>query len=151
MKTSSPHTILHSFLYGGACVLLAIDIYFLVIALLSGTFAPVVPLLAGILITGGLLFIVYAEGKARGDDRKEHRRLSRVASQLEQPLQSLEDDLDYLIRQSDVLPAEVRLKMKHMNTKTRVVLENVRDIFLMLRAQGSTVSQEMKVYNACSL
>lgn len=151
MKTSSPHTILHSFLYGGASVLLAIDLYFLAVALWNGTFTPVVPLVAGICITGGLLFIIYAEGRARGDDRREHRRLSRVASQLEQPIQSLEDDLDYLIKKSDALPAEVRLKLKHMNTKTRIVLENVRDIFLMLRAQGGKVSQETKVYNVCSL
>jgi two-component system, sensor histidine kinase ChiS len=151
MKTTSPHTILHSFLYGGASVLLAIDLYFLTLALFNGTFTPVVPLIAGICITGGLLFIIYAEGKARGDDRREHRRLSRVASQLEQPIQSLEDDIDYLIRKSDTLPAEVRLKLKHMNTKTRVVLENVRDIFLMLRAQGGKVAQETKVYNVCSL
>ncbi len=151
MKTSSPHTIFHSFLYGGASVLLAVDLYFLVLALFNGTFTPVVPLLAGICITGGLLFIIYAEGVARGDDRREHRRLSRVASQLEQPIQSLEDDIDYLMRQSEALPAEVRLKLKHMNTKTRIVLENVRDIFLMLRAQGGQVAQEMKVYNVCSL
>ncbi|MEK7499197.1 MAG: HAMP domain-containing sensor histidine kinase, partial [Patescibacteria group bacterium] len=45
----------------------------------------------------------------------------------------------------------VRLKLKSMNTKTRVLLENVRDIFLMLRAQGGTVAQEMKVYNVCAL
>lgn len=151
MKTSSPHTILHSFLYGGACALLAIDLYFLVIAVFHGVLAPVVPLFAGICITGGLLFIVYAEGKARGDDRREHRRLSRVASQLEQPIQSLEDDIEYLVRNADTLPAEIRLKLKRMNTKTRVVLENVRDIFLMLRAQGGKVSQETKVYNVCSL
>lgn len=132
-------------------MLLAIDLYFLVLALFNGNFTPVVPLVAGICITGGLLFIIYAEGIARGDDRREHRRLSRVASQLEQPIQSLEDDIDYLMRQADTLPAEVRLKLKHMNTKTRTVLENVRDIFLMLRAQGGKVSQEMKVYNACSL
>jgi len=151
MKTSSPHTILYSFLYGGACVLLAIDLYFLVIALFSGTFAPIVPLFAGICITGGLLCIVYAEGKARGDDRREHRRLSRVASQLEQPIQSLEDDIEYLVRQSDALPSEIRLKLKRMSTKTHLVLENVRDIFLMLRAQGGTVAQETKVYNTCVL
>lgn len=151
MKTSSPHTILHSFLYGGASVLLAIDLYFLVVSVFNGAFAPVVPLLAGILITGGLLFIIYAEGKARGDDRREHRRLSRVASQLEQPLQSLEDDIQYLVRESNALPAEIRLKLRRMNTKTRVVLENVRDIFLMLRAQSGNVAQEMKTYNACSL
>lgn len=151
MKTSSPHTILHSFLYGGASVLLAIDIYFLVIALFHGSFTPILPLFVGICITGGLLFIVFAEGKARGDDRREHRRLSRVASQLEQPIASLEEDIEYLVRQSETLPAEVRLKLKRMDTKTRVLLENVRDIFLMLRAQGGTVAQEMKVYNVCAL
>ena len=132
-------------------MLLAIDIYFLVIALLHGTFTPILPLFVGICITGGLLFIVFAEGRARGDDRREHRRLSRVASQLEQPIASLEEDIEYLVRQSDALPAEVRLKLKRMNTKTRVLLENVRDIFLMLRAQGGTVAQETKVYNVCAL
>lgn len=151
MKTTSPHTILHSFLYGGASVLLAIDLYFLVVSLFHGTYAPIVPLFVGICISGGLLCIVYAEAKARGDDRREHRRLSRVASQLEQPIASLEEDIEYLVRQSDALPAEVRLKLKRMNTKTRILLENVRDVFLMLRAQGGKVSQETKVYNICAL
>ncbi len=132
-------------------MLLAIDLYFLVIALFTSNYAPVIPLFAGICITGGMLFIIYAEGKARGDDRREHRRLSRVASQLEQPIQSLEEDIEYLVRHSDALPAEIRLKLKRMNTKTRIMLENVRDIFLMLRAQGSSVAQETKLYNVCAL
>ncbi len=151
MKTSSPHTILHSFLYGGTSVLLAIDLFFLIRSLFTSAFIPLAPIIAGVCITGGLLFIVYAEGRARGDDRKEHRRLSRVASQLEQPLESLEDDISYLMRESGGLPAEIRLKIKRMNTKTRVVLDNVRDIFLMLRAQGGVVSQELKTYDLCAV
>ncbi len=151
MKTSSPHTILHSFLYGGASVLLALDVYFLVDSIVTQAFIPLAPIGAGVCITAGLLLIIYAEGKARGDDRREHRRLSRVASQLEQPLESLEDDIAYLMRESDALPAEVKMKIKRMNTKTRVILENVRDIFLMLRAQGGTVAQEMKKYDVCAV
>src|SRR3989344_4863322 len=100
MKTSSPHTILYSFLYGGASVLLAIDIFFFVRSLFAGSFVSILPIGTGILITLGLLLILYAEGRARGDDRREHRRLSRVASQLEHPLLSLEEDIAYLIKES---------------------------------------------------
>ncbi|HSX24398.1 MAG TPA: hypothetical protein VLG69_00300, partial [Candidatus Andersenbacteria bacterium] len=62
MKNISPHTIFHSFLYGAASVLFAANLFFLARALFSGEFFPVVPLLTGICITGGLLIILYAEG-----------------------------------------------------------------------------------------
>ncbi len=151
MKTSSPHTILYSFLYGGASVLLAIDIFFFVRSLFIGSFVSLIPVGAGILLTVALLLILYAEGRARGDDRREHRRLSRVASQLEHPLASLEEDIAYLVKESKHFPPEVRLKLKRMNTKAQTIMENVRDVFLMLRAQGGRVSQELRVYDACAL
>jgi len=151
MKHTSPHTILHSFLYGSTSVLFALDLFFLIRSLVKGDLFPVVPIFAGVCIAGGLLFILYAEGRARGDDRREHRRLSRVANQLEQPLQALEEDIEYLIRNADAMPAEFRLKLKRMNTKAKILLENIRDVFLMFRAQEGTVSQELKTYDLCSL
>lgn len=151
VNKTSPHTILHSFLYGSTSVLFALDLFFLVRALISGSLFPVVPIMVGICIAGGLLFILYAEGKAREYDKREHRSLSRVATQLEQPLQVLEEDIEYLIRNADALPAEYRLKLKRMNTKTRVLLENIRDVFLMFRAQEGEVSQEVGKYDICVL
>lgn len=151
MNKTSPHTILHSFLYGSTSVLFALDLFFLVRALVSGALFPLVPMFAGVCIAGGLIFILYAEGKARDYDRREHRSLSRVASQLEQPIQTLEEDLEYLIRSADAMPAEIRLKLKRMNTKTRILLENVRDVFLMFRAQEGKVSHEQKTYDVCTL
>lgn len=151
MSKSSSHTILHSFLYGSASVLFALDLFFLTRALITGALFPVVPIFAGVCIAGGLLFILYAEGKSREYDKREHRSLSRVATQLEQPLQALEEDIEYLIRNADSLPAEIRLKLKRMNTKTRVLLENVRDVFLMFRAQQGSVSKDYTTYDVCSL
>lgn len=132
-------------------MLLAIDIFFFVRSLFAGSFTTILPVGIGILITLGLLLILYAEGRARGDDRREHRRLSRVAAQLEHPLASLEEDIDYLIQESKSFPPEVRLKLKRMNTKARILIENVRDVFLMLRAQGDKVSQEVRSYDICVL
>lgn len=142
---------MHSFLYGSTSILFALDLFFLVRALVSGSLFPVVPMFAGVCIAGGLIFILYAEGKAREYDKREHRSLSRVATQLEQPLQALEEDIEYLIRNADSLPAEVRFKLKRMNTKTRVLLENVRDVFLMFRAQQDRVSQHVATYDVCTL
>ena len=151
MKKTSSHTILHSFLYGSTSVLFALDLFFLVRALVTGALFPVVPIFAGVCIAGGLLFILHAEGKSREYDRREHRSLSRVATQLEQPLQALEEDIEYLIKHADSLPAEVRLKLKRMNTKTRVLLENIRDVFLMFRAQEGVVAHDQKKYDVCVL
>lgn len=151
MSKTSSHTILHSFLYGSTSVLFAIDLFFLVRSLITGSLFPVVPIFAGVCIAGGLLFILYAEGKSREYDRREHRSLSRVATQLEQPLQALEEDIEYLLKNADSFPAEIRLKLKRMNTKTRVLLENVRDVFLMFRAQEGNVAHELKTYDVCTL
>lgn len=151
MKQTSPHTILHSFLYGGASVLFTANLYFLGRALIAGEFFPVFPLLVGVCIAGGLVMILYAEGKARSEDKKEHRRLSRVATQLEQPIVSLEEDIAYLVRESESMPAEIRLKLKRMDTRTKVLLENVRDVFLTIRAQQGRIAQEERVYDTCTI
>ncbi len=151
MNKPSPHTILYSFLYGSTSILFALDLFFLVRALITGSLFPVIPIFAGVCIAGGLIFILYAEGKARQYDKREHRSISRVATQLEQPLAVLEEDIEYLIRNADSLPAEMRLQLKRMNTKTRILLENVRDVFLMFRAQEGNVSHELKAYDVCSL
>ncbi|OGY37248.1 MAG: hypothetical protein A3E36_01005 [Candidatus Andersenbacteria bacterium RIFCSPHIGHO2_12_FULL_45_11b] len=151
MKNISPHTVLYSFLYGAASVLFAINLFFLAKALFAGEFFPIVPLATGVCVAGGLLVILYAEGKARGEDKKEYRRLSRVASQLEQPILSLEEDIAYLVRESEALPAEIRLKLKKMDTRTKVLLENVRDVFLAIRAQQGEIAQEMRVYDTCAI
>lgn len=142
---------MRSFLYGGAAMLLCFDIFFLFKAILTTNFVPIVPIVAGILTAGGLLFIVYAEQRAREEDKRDHRRISRVAHQLESPLQSLQSDLEHLMRNANKLPAEERLKLKHMETKTKVLLENIRDVFLMLQAQEKPIARELRLYNLCTL
>jgi len=139
------------FLYGGAAVLLVFDIFFLLRAVATSNFVPVVPLIAGILTATGLLFVVYAEMEARESDKREHRRISRVAHQLDHPLTALQKDLDALRGVADKLPAEARLKITNMQTKTSVLLDNVRDLFLMLQAQELPVSQELRTYNVCTI
>ncbi|MBI1834011.1 MAG: HAMP domain-containing histidine kinase [Candidatus Andersenbacteria bacterium] len=151
MATLKQQSIFHSFLYGGASVLLGIDLFFLVRALFSGNFLPLFPLLAGGLLAGGLILILYAEQKIREEDKKEHRRLSRVAGQLEAPLKVLQEDFAYLTSRARKLPAEERLKIKHMETKSKILLENIRDVFLMLRAQEGAISQEVRTYDLCTL
>lgn len=150
-SNTSPHTIIHSFLYGAASVLFAANLYFLARSLIAGDFFPILPLGTGICIAAGLVIILYAEGKARNEDKKEHRRLSRVATQLEQPIMSLEEDIAYLVRESEVMPAELRLKLKRMDTRTKVLLENVRDVFLTIRAQQGNIAQETRVYDTCAI
>lgn len=145
------HAALRSFLYGGGAILLSFDLFFLLKALLTDNFIPIVPIIAGIFTAGGLLFVVYAEHQARERDKREHRRISRVAHQLESPLQGLELDLEQLMADAHKLPAESRLKLKHMETKTQVLLENIRDIFLLLQAQQHPVSREERTYNVCTL
>jgi len=149
-KIKSP-TAFRYFLYGSAAVLLVFDVFFLLRALIFAYFLPVVPLLAGLFTATGLLFVIYAEGEARAGDRREHRRISRVAHQLERPLAGLQTDLGNLIAAADGLPAEARLKLKHMETKTHVLLDNVRDVFLMLQAQELPVSAELRTYNVSSI
>lgn len=151
MIRPTPHSTFRAFLYGSASVLLLADIFFLIRAVLLGNFIPIIPLLAGIAITGGLLFIVYAEQRAREEDRRDHRRISRVAHQLEMPLKGLQDDFRLLQAQAKDLPAETRLALKRMDTKTQTLLENIRDVFLMLQAQEGTISQEQRVYDLCVL
>lgn len=151
MKNTTPHTIFHSFLYGAASVLFAVNLYFLARALFAGEFFPVLPLATGICIAGGLVVILFAEGKAREEDKKEFRRLSRVATQLEHPIMSLEEDIAYLVRESESMPAELRLKLKRMDTRTKVLLENVRDVFLTIRAQQGGIAQETRVYDTCTI
>ena len=43
------------------------------------------------------------------------------------------------------------MKLKRMETKASVLLENVRDVFLMFRAQDSTIAQEKRAYDVCAL
>lgn len=132
-------------------MLLAIDLFFLVKALLEQNYVPLVPVIAGILLAAGLLLVLYSEQKIREEEKKEHRRLSRVAVQLETPIKSLQDDLAYLTSKADALPAEERIKLKQMETRSTVLLENVRDVFLMLRAQEGPITQSTRTYDACTL
>jgi K+-sensing histidine kinase KdpD len=142
---------LRAFLYGGGSALLILDAFFLIRATFQGNYVPIVPVVAGIFTAGGLLFIVYAEQRAREEDKRNHRRISRVAHQLTHPIEKLQDDLQHLLKNADKLPAEERLKLKHMATKTTVLLENVRDVFLTLQAQEGSISQEIKTYDLCEL
>lgn len=151
MPATTPQTAFRSFLYGGAATLLAFDLYFLGRALVQSNFVPILPIIAGILTAGGLLFIVYAEHRAREEDKRDHRQISRVAAQLEAPLRAFQDDLQQLLARADRLPAEERLKIKRMETKSKVVLENIRDVFLTLQAQEGPLAQEVRAYDLCAL
>jgi signal transduction histidine kinase len=151
MSRTTSEAAFRSFLYGAAAMLLIIDVFFLVRALFTSNFVPIVPTIAGGLTAAGLLFVIYAEHQARERDRKDHRRISRVAHQLESPLHALQRDLGHLTAKAENLPAEVRLKLKHMETKTKVLLENVRDVFLLLQAQEHNIAQNVRTYNLCTL
>lgn len=132
-------------------MLLAFNIFFLISAVVRGNFVPVVPILAGILTAAGLLLIVYAEHQARLEDKRDHRRISRVAHQLESPLSALQADLENIIAHADTLPGEARLALKRMETKSKVLLENIRDVFLMLQAQEARLAQDLRVHDVCAL
>lgn len=149
MPTTTPQTAFRSFLYGSGATLLAFDLWFLIKALFSDNFVPIVPIVAGIFTAGGLLFIVYSEQRAREEDKRDHRRISRVAHQLESPLRALQEDLEHLTSNAKKLPSEERLKLKHMETKTRVLLDNIRDVFLMLQVQEKPLAKEVRAYNLC--
>ena len=151
MATTTPQTALRAFLYGGGAILLAFDFFYLLKALFTTNFIPILPILVGILTASGLLAIVYSEHRAREEDKRDHRRISRVSHQLETPLNSLQEDLEQLIAGADKLPSETRLKLKHMETKTKVLLENIRDVFLTLQALEQPLAQELRVYNVCTL
>jgi K+-sensing histidine kinase KdpD len=142
---------LRIFLYGGGSALLALDTFFLIRATFQGNYVPIVPVVAGIFTAGGLLLIVHAEQRAREEDKRNHRRISRVAHQLTHPIEKLQSDLQHLLKNADKLPAEERLKIKHMSTKTSVLLENVRDVFLTLQAQEGNIAQEVENYDLCEL
>lgn len=151
MNRISSQSLFHSFLFGGASVLLALDLFFLVRSMIGNNFVPIVPIVAGVLITGGLLLVLYAEAQTRELDKREHRRLTRVAHQLESPLSNLQEDIAYLVSRADSLPAEERLKLKRMETKAGVLLENVRDVFLLFRAEQGPVAQQARDYDLCAL
>lgn len=147
----TPQTAFRSALYGGGATLLAFNLFFLARAIFTNNVVPIIPLIAGILTAAGLLAIVYAEHAARTADRRDHRRIARVSHQLESPLRALQEDLEQLITAADKMPPEARLKLKHMATKTKVVLENVRDVFLMLHALEEPLGAESRIYNVCTL
>ena len=147
----NPERGLLSFLYGVGLALLILDLLFLVKALIIGNLVPILPVIVGVLTTVGLLFLVRAEWQAREEDKREHRRISRVTHQLSNPLKSLQLDLAELMKDANQFPAEARLKLKHMETKTTVLLDNIRDVFLMLQAHTDTISGEHRTYNLCTL
>ncbi len=151
MPAPTPQTALRAFLYGGGAILLTFDFFYLLKALFTTNFVPVLPIFVGILTASGLLAIVYSEHRAREEDKRDHRRISRVSHQLESPLNSLQEDLEHLIAGAGKLPSETRLKLKHMETKTKVLLENIRDVFLTLQALEQPLVQEVRAYNLCTL
>ena len=151
MYQTTPETAFRSSLYGAAATLLGFDVFFLVKALFTTNFVPIVPILAGILTASGLLLIVYAEAKAREEHRRDHRRISRVAHQLASPLAALEKDLATLRSGAEALPSEVRLKLVQMETKSQVLLDNIRDVFLMLQASEEPIAREVRRYDVCTV
>lgn len=112
---------------------------------------PITPVIAGVLTTAGLLAIIYAEQRAHEQDKRDHRNISRVAHQLLTPVQSLQEQLEQIMDTAQTLPAELRLKLKHMETKTIILLENISDVFLTLQAQTGKISQDIRIYNLCTL
>lgn len=151
MRRINPEVAFDTLLFGGALALMVFDLYFLAKALFFGNFVPIVPVVAGMLTCGGLLFVLYADYWDRKRSRREHRRLSRVAHQLENPLTALQTDIKNLIAGAEKLPAEARLQLKHMETRTNLLLENVRDVFLMLQSQEGKLAQEVRAYDICAL
>lgn len=151
MLNVTQQSIWRAVLYGGGSMLLLFNLFFMAKAAIQDNFVPVVPIVAGVFTAAGLLIIVYGEHRAREADKRDHRRISRVAHQLEAPLHSLQEDLARLIAEANKLPAEHRLKLKRMETKSKVLLENIRDVFLTLQAQEGKVSQEVRLYDICTL
>ena len=147
----TPHTSWRAFLYGGGSALLLFNLFFLTRSVVAGNFVPIVPVVAGIMTAAGLLVIVYAEHRARLEDRRDHRRISRVASQLESPLRALASDINSLSAIAESIPGEARLTLKRMETQSQVLLENIRDVFLTLQSQEGRVSQDKRVHDLCSL
>ncbi len=151
MTVSVSKRMLRVFLYGGGSALLLVDLLLLLKSTLTGNYVPLVPIIAGIFTAAGLLFIVYAEQRAQMEDKKNHRRIARVATQLTNPLGHLQDDLNRLLKSADQLPSQHRLQIKRMATKSNILLNNVRDVFLSMQAGEGRISQEIRVYNICAL
>ena len=151
MSYVPPDRLLRAVLYGGGATLLLLDLYFLIEAALTRNYVPLVPVMAGIFTAGGLLLIVYAEQRAREDDKIAHHRIARVSHQLTAPLQLLQEDLSNLLVNSDNLPSDQRLRVKQMATRSKVVLDNIRDVFLTLQAQEGKISQAIEAQDICPL
>lgn len=151
MPFASQGRTLRTILYGGGTTLLILDTFFLIKAAFTDNFVPIVPILAGIFTAMGLLFIVYAEQRAREDDKKNHRRIARVSHQLTTPLKILQEDLAEITKNAAKLPSKQRLQLKRMSTKSNIVLDNIRDVFLVLQAQEGKISQEIQAHDICQL
>lgn len=151
MSFTPPDRIFRAILYGGGTALLLLDTFFLIKAAIFNNFVPIVPILAGIFTALGLLFIVYAEQRAREDDKKAHRRIARVSHQLTTPLKILQEDLMEVMDNSAKLPSKQRLQLKRMSTKTTIILDNIRDVFLVLQALEGKISQEIQAHDICEL
>lgn len=151
MRRINPEVAFDTLLFGGALALMVFDLYFLAKAFFFGNFVPIVPIVAGMLTCGGLLFVMYAEHMDRTRSHREYRRLSRVAHQLERPLAALQTDLQQLSASAASLPPDKRLTLKHMETKTQVLLENIRDVFLTLQSTEGALAQEVRAYDICAL
>jgi len=138
-------------LYGAGATLLILDLVFLIQGLISFQYIPLLPVGAGVLTTTGLLLIVYSESKTYTKDRIEHHRLARVAHQLESPLVSLRADIEQLLLHSHQLPSELRLTLKHMETRSVTLLENIRDVFLYLESHEGSLAHDVRIYDLCVL
>lgn len=148
---ASSQRVARAIFYGGASTILALDLFFLFRAVFTTNFVPILPIFVGILTAAGILIILHSEQRARDEDARDHRRISRVAHQLTNPLKVLQTELDQLILSADELPAEQRLQLKKMATKSDVLLENIRDVFLTLQAQEGRISQNIRAYDTCTL
>jgi K+-sensing histidine kinase KdpD len=151
MSFTPPGRTLRAILYGGGTALLLLDTFFLIQAAFTRNFVPIVPVIAGIFTALGLLLIVYAEQRAREDDKKAHRRIARVSHQLTTPLKMLQEDINEVLDNANKLPSNQRLQLKRMSTKSNIVLDNIRDVFLTLQAQEGKISQEIQAHDICQL
>lgn len=151
IEDSKSQTLLRLVIYASAAILLILDSMLLLRALFAGNVVPIAPVFVGILTAAGLLIVMRTEERVRQDDKKEHYNIARVAHQLLAPLKNVQEQLEQLMSNTKTLPPETRLNLKHLETKTNLLLENIRDVFLTLQAQAGPIAQEIRVYDLCTL
>lgn len=140
-----------AFVGGVAAAALLFASLLVIVPLLTQQTLPLSPLIIAGGATIGVLLIITIEQRARATLRYDQYRLARVAHQLLTPLTTLENTLQELAAHAAALPVDVRLTVHRMETKTTVLLENIRDIFLLLQAHSGSLVRERRTYDICAL